>query len=396
MGVLFLCRKFTGFGPSSFSLSSALPVLHQVHGNRTAALRKQIRELCPRSPGVYGMLDANAELIYVGKAKLLRGRLLSYFRVRSRDPKAGHIVAQSRTIVWEETPSEFGALLRELELIRRWRPRLNVQGQPHRRLRTYICLGRRPAPHLFVSRRPPAGTIACFGPVLGLGRARDAVRRLNDLFRLRDCPKPQTMHFADQGELFPIQRAAGCIRHEIGTCLGPCAAACSSTDYRTQVRAVRAFLSGKDDRLLDRLKCAMTDAAASQQFERAAGLRDKLDILRWLGHQLARIRQARERHSHVYVVKTPQGAPIWYITRQGRIEAVLPAPVDSASGQKAATILDAVFFARRARFGIRAIDEVDMVLLVDAWFRRYPDERAKTLSPEGAMNLCRRPELSIV
>src|SRR5262249_59495239 len=102
------------------------------------------------------MLDANDTLIYVGKAKELRARLLSYFRGRSRDPKAGRILEPTQTVVWEHAASEFAALLRELELIRRWRPRFNVQGQPHRRARTFICLGRRPAPYAFLLRRPPA------------------------------------------------------------------------------------------------------------------------------------------------------------------------------------------------------------------------------------------------
>src|SRR5207244_2277738 len=119
------------------------PVLYQVQARRPSGLRSRVRQECPRRPGVYGMVNVNGELIYVGKAKCLRARLLSYFRPNSRDPKAGRIVAQTGTLVWEEAPSEFAALLRELELIRRWRPRCNVQGQPQRHRRAYVCLGRR-------------------------------------------------------------------------------------------------------------------------------------------------------------------------------------------------------------------------------------------------------------
>jgi excinuclease ABC subunit C len=133
------------------------------------------------------MLDGDGLLVYVGKAKHLRGRLFSYFRPRSRDPKAGRIVRIARTIVWEYQPSEFAALLRELELIQRWQPRLNIHGQPLRRLRTYICLGRKPAPYAFLARRPPAGALASFGPVPAGRKAREAVRWINDWFGLRDC-----------------------------------------------------------------------------------------------------------------------------------------------------------------------------------------------------------------
>src|SRR5206468_7403517 len=139
------------------------------------------------------MIDKPGELLYVGKAKCLRARLLSYFRTRSRDPKAGRILQHARSIAWEIVPSEFAALLRELELIRRWQPRFNVKGQPRRRRRTYLCLGRRPAPHAFLSARPPATALVRFGPVPAGHRAGEAVRRVNDWFRLRDCPQAQPM-----------------------------------------------------------------------------------------------------------------------------------------------------------------------------------------------------------
>src|SRR5262249_38389065 len=155
-----------------------------------------------------GMVDANDELIYVGKAKCLRARLLSYFRRGSRDAKAGRIVEQARRIAWEVLPSEFAALLRELELIRRWQPRCNVQGRPGRRRYVYVCLGRRPAPYLFLAAHPPGTAMAAFGPVPAGRRAREAVRRLNDWFRLRDCPQAQEMVFAEEVELFPIARPA--------------------------------------------------------------------------------------------------------------------------------------------------------------------------------------------
>src|SRR5207248_531125 len=76
-------------------------VVQQVHAPRPSALRGRIREECPRRPGVYGMVDAHGELIYVGKAKSLRARLLTYFRPRSRDPKAGRIVQRTQAIAWE-------------------------------------------------------------------------------------------------------------------------------------------------------------------------------------------------------------------------------------------------------------------------------------------------------
>src|SRR5260370_35839357 len=128
---VFSCRAFAGFGPQGFQPARRTPPLCHVRGRRPSRLRAGVRAQCPRRPGVYGMLGERGELIYVGKAKCLRARLLSYFRRGSRDPKAGRILEHTQALVWELAASEFAALLRELELIQRWQPRFNVQGQPY-------------------------------------------------------------------------------------------------------------------------------------------------------------------------------------------------------------------------------------------------------------------------
>src|SRR6266403_3438581 len=116
MQELFASEAFGGFGPHGLAEVADPPA--RLSGGRIARSRSQVRKLCPRLPGVYGMLNGNEQLLYVGKAKCLRTRLLGYFRTKSRDPKAGRILRQAASIVWEEAPSEFAALLRELELIR--------------------------------------------------------------------------------------------------------------------------------------------------------------------------------------------------------------------------------------------------------------------------------------
>ena len=165
MDGLFPLQGPWSFGPNQLEPSANIPVLVRICATRRSDLRTQVRKQCPRRPGVYGMVSRKGELIYVGKAKCLRARLLSYFRRKSRDAKAGRILDRTRAIVWEYVPSEFAALLRELELIRRWRPCLNVQGQPGRRRPIYLCLGRQPAPHAFLTRDPPSGALAAFGPI---------------------------------------------------------------------------------------------------------------------------------------------------------------------------------------------------------------------------------------
>jgi excinuclease ABC subunit C len=337
------------------------------------------------------MLDASGELIYVGKAKVLRARLLSYFRTKSRDPKAGRILEQTSALVWEPATSEFAACLRELELIRRWQPRFNVQGQPRRQRRVYVCVGRRPAPYLFLARRPPSTAFAAFGPVPAGRRSQDAVRRVSDWFRLRDCPQAQEMVFAEEQDLFPVLRTPGCLRHEIGCCLAPCAAACTRADYAFHVQAAVEFLEGKDGSPLEILEREMIAASAEMQFERAAVLRDKLELLRWLSGHLERVRQAAQQ-SFVYPVIGVDGSSRWYLIHRGLVRAALPAPHDADSRSAAVASIESVYQQTSILPGPLTLGEIDGALLVASWFRRYADESKRTLQPQEAVRICLRVE----
>lgn len=386
---LFSSRTFTGFGPCGLAPAAGVPSLHQVHASRPSGLRMRVRQECPRRPGVYGMVNGDGELIYVGKAKCLRTRLFSYFRPRSRDPRAGKILENARTLVWEYAPSEFAALLRELELIRRWQPRLNIKNQPRRQRRVYVCLGRQPAPYVFLTSRPSSRVLACFGPVPASRSALEAVRRINDAFLLRDCPQAQEMIFADQQELFPVLRAAGCVRYEIGTCLGPCAAVCTHSGYAEQVKKARAFLEGTNLSLLQTLVQAMTEASAAMAFERAAALRDKLGVLQWLNHHLQLLREAREKYSFIYPVEGHNRQDLWYLIHLGRVQAVVPRPRDDESKRTAAKGIEAVFHRQAILPSAPSSGEMDGVLLVMSWFRKHAQEMTRLLDPDAALVLCR-------
>jgi excinuclease ABC subunit C len=379
---LFSAQPFTGFGPDPLHAWEGGPRLFRIQARRPSGLLSQVRLDCPRRSGVYGMVDERGEVIYVGKARCLRTRLLSYFRPRSRDPKAGAIIRQTRLLAWEVLPTELSALLRELELIRRWQPRFNVQGQPRRARPAWVCVGRRPAPHVFLAYRVPSTAEAAFGPVPGGAVSREAVRRLNDLFGLRDCPSPQTMVFADERELFPLHHSAGCLRLEIGHCLGPCAAACSRDDYHDRVREVHAFLDGEDGSLLARLEEEMTAAAQGMQFERAGVLRDRLAVLGWLRERLDRLKAAR-RLTLVYPLQGSDARDWWYVLSRGQVRAIFPAPASANEATAVGRRLGEVLSEKRGR-----TEQAETLLLIESWFRRSPEELARGLSLEEAIRRC--------
>jgi excinuclease ABC subunit C len=379
---LFSVDTFAGFGPTVARPADFLPDLGRVQSRKKQKLRGGVRESAPRLPGVYGMLGQHGELIYIGKAKSLRARLMSYFR-DSSDPKAGRILRHTHTLVWETVCDEFGALVRELELIRRHRPRFNVLGQPGHRRYCYVCLGRAPAPYAYVNRTPNGKDVGVYGPFTSAARAGEAVRRLNDWYRLRDCPQTVTMHFADQQNLFVEERSPKCLRFEIATCSGPCVGACTRPSYGSQVRAAKKFLDGVDDRPIRDLTAQMQEASATMQFERAGAIRDRLGQMEWLWDRLNWLRNARKENTFVYPLCGPAGQTVWYLIHRGRVRGACFQPACAETASASRTLMDEVY-NRDLGPGVTP-GQVDHVLLVSAWFRKFPDERTGLLTPAAAM-----------
>ncbi len=384
---LFPADPAEGFGPSLFRPAEMSVVGRGVKGSKPARLLRGVKELAPRLPGVYGMVDPRGRVVYVGKAKSLRCRLLSYFRENSRAPKAGKILDHTRLLVWEEATDEFAALLRELELIQRLRPRFNVLGVPGHQRYHYLCLGKSPAPYLHIAARPGKGMVACYGPLAVRTRTDDAARRLNDWFKLRDCPETVPLGFADQGQLFSDDRGARCLRHEIGTCHGPCVAACTRTEYAAGVKAAKAFLDGRDRTLLNHLRQMMDAAAAGLEFERAMALRDRLQALEHLDSRLALLRRARTRNSFVYPLAGPDGAERWYLIHRGQVRAVTCTPAGDADRARVAAVIRATF-AEAIPPDVLIGGAVDSVLLVSSWLRKHAAEKGKLLTAAAALRLC--------
>jgi len=395
MKVLFSLDVFDGFGPSRVVPGSFDALPQQLPSRKPARLREFVRTEAPRDSGVYGMLDSRGQLIYIGKAKSLRNRLMSYFRKASGGEKTGRIIRHTHCLVWERTPDEFSALLRELELIRRYRPRFNVQGQPGHRRFCYIALGRSPAPYAYMLREPTGKEVALFGPLPSASRATDAARRVNDLFGLRDCSEKQPLHFSDQKDLFPMVRSPGCLRYEIRNCPGPCVGACSRREYGGHVRRAQAFLEGRDLSVLEGLRTSMAKHSQALEFERALAVRDKLVDLTWVTDRLGMLREARQSHSFVYPLAGADGREVWYLIHRAHVHAAMFAPDNDDDKTLARQKMHQIFAGRDERI-IQPKGAVDHILLVTAWFRRYAPERERLLQwdPTGMPQTMASPPVS--
>ena len=349
-----------------------------------AEMRADVRARCEDRPGVYHMTSADGEIVYVGKSKRVRSRLLSYFRCAYPEEKGSRIVREAVKIDWEYTPSEFAALLAELRLIKKLRPRFNVAMKRDARHFAFIKVTRHPAPRLMVVRG--AGDESAdvyYGPFHGAQRVNDAVRELNDALGLRDCASDRKMHFSDQPELFELApRTPGCIRFEIRRCLGPCVGGCSVAEYDARIRMARAFLDGIDDSPLEGLRAEMLASSERMEFERAAALRDKLGRLEGLREQFIRFRFAVESLSFVYHVPGHGGDDRAYVIRRGRVRAEHPAPRCSDDEAALARVAADVFGGMEHVGASVPTHEIDELLLLSSWFRRFPAELERCRAPE--------------
>ncbi len=336
-------------------------------------------------PGVYLMRGVHGEVLYVGKSTQIRTRLLSYFRLSWPEHRHARLLRETARIEWEQHPSEFAALLREVRLIRGHLPRYNVRSARPLDKWWVITIAHGPAPRLRIQRasaaaraprtRKPAQVI---GPFANRRPLLEALRVLNDALGLRDCTERVPMIMRDAAELFDasepaLARTPGCHRYETRRCLGPCVGAASEYEYREQLTRAKAVLQGCDDSPHQRLVKEMSVASASLAYERAGWLRDRLAALQELDAQLSRVRAVITRPSFVYAVPGNDGDDRLYLVRHGRV-----------AGEARCTDADAVSAMQQrvnadvAAPSAAAADQLDEMLMVEQWFRARPFEEALT------------------
>ena len=350
-----------------------------------ATLRGEVRASAQDRPGIYRMLSSEGEVLYIGKSKRVRTRLMSYFRCAYPEEKGSRILREAHAIDWEYTPSEFAALLRELALIKQLRPRFNVAMKRDDRHYVFIKLTRGAAPKLLVVRGAGSEPATYYGPFLGARRVSEAVRELGDALSLRDCSQDQHIVFGDQHELFQLTpRTPGCIRLEVRKCLGPCVAACTADQYQTQVDLARAFLEGTNDGPIDRLRAEMDACAEQLNFERAAVMRDKLQRLETLREMFSRMRFAVETLSFTYAVPGHDGDDRVYLIRRGTVRGEVRAPRTARERAQLLTMVRDVFDPPERSTGAVPTHEIDELLLLSSWFRRNPGELERTQLPAFA------------
>ncbi|HEY0908665.1 MAG TPA: excinuclease ABC subunit UvrC [Bradyrhizobium sp.] len=233
-----------------------------------AAIENAVR-LAPTSPGVYRMLNAASDVLYVGKAKNVRKRLSSYARVSAPQPaRILRMIAATVTVEIISTATETEALLLEANLIKQLRPRFNVQLRDDKSFPYILISGDHWAPQILKHRGAQSRPGRYFGPFANAGAVNRTITALQRAFLVRSCTDP-----------FFESRSRPCLLYQIRRCSGPCTGEIDFPGYTELVREATDFLSGRSRSVKQELAGEMEKAAAELEFETAALYRDRLAAL---------------------------------------------------------------------------------------------------------------------
>ncbi len=229
----------------------------------------------PQLPGVYIMLDEKGEVIYVGKAKRLKNRVVSYFRGEHL-PKVAAMVEKVRDFNVIVASGEFEALVLENSLIKRHKPHYNIllkddKGYPFIRIDMQS-----PYPRLSFSRTTPKDGASYFGPFGGRGQSREIIEAIRRTLLLPDCTRK-----------FPrdVGRDRPCLKYQMGSCAGWCLPQMTQEDYHSRIEQAALILEGKSAELIEELRGRMEQAAEELRFEQAAALRDRIRAVEALSNR---------------------------------------------------------------------------------------------------------------
>lgn len=335
----------------------------------------------PTSPGVYMLKNAAGKIVYIGKARNLRNRVRTYFQPGSRfDAKTSRMMSQVVDLDLMATDNDIEALILEANLVREYKPRYNVSLKDDKHFPYVRITTNEPFPQVLVVRRLAKDGATYFGPYTSSKAMRKTITFLTRLFSIRTCdltiphPKGKTQEV--------------CLDYYIKRCGGPCAGLQTQEEYKELIDSLILALSGKSQKLIDRLSEKMQAASKAMEFEQAARLRDQIEAIKSVmmkqnvdvGEVVDRdiVSIAREEKDAMAVVmQIREGALI------GRQDFQLIAHVDDSDETVVETFLTQ-YYNHQPNLPEQIFLPLDLpdVKLLERWLRRAKGSKISVVTPK--------------
>lgn len=235
-------------------------------------LREKVSKL-PTLPGVYQYFDSSGNIIYIGKAKNLKNRVLSYLNKTNQSNKTRILVRNIADLRYIVVQTEQDALLLENNLIKKYKPRYNILLKDDKTY-PWICIKKEPFPKVYTTRRVVRDGSEYFGPYTSARFANTLMTLINSLYKLRTCNLPLTTPAILAGK-FRV-----CLEYHIGNCLGPCVGKITEQDYNEYILHIRNILKGNVSLVIEMMTQRMNEFAEELEFEKANEMKEALVALK--------------------------------------------------------------------------------------------------------------------
>lgn len=327
-------------------------------------IQEELKKL-PDRPGVYIMKDEDGNIIYIGKAVVLKNRVRQYFQhSANHTPKVQAMVARIKEFEYIVTDSELEALILECNLIKKHKPKFNILLKDDKHYPYIKVTMNEEYPRVFMTRRLEKDGAKYFGPYSNAFAVKETVDLIKKLFPIKTCNK-----------VFPrdIGKERPCLNYHIYQCLGPCRGDVNKEEYRALMKDVCNFLAGKQEEVLKRLEEQMKTAAENMEFEKAAKMRDKIKSISHIGERQKVLSTAMEDQDIVALAKGVTDSCIQvFFVRGGKLigrEHFIFEGVGDAENKELMTSFVKQFYSSVAYIPgeILLQEEIDEAGIIESW-----------------------------
>lgn len=329
-------------------------------------IQEELKKL-PDKPGVYIMKNENNEIIYIGKAVVLKNRVRQYFQSSANHtPKVLAMVAKIKEFEYIVTDSELEALILECNLIKKYRPKFNILLKDDKSYPYIKITMAEEYPRILMTRKIEKDGSKYFGPYSNVTAVRETLDFLKKLFPLKTCNK-----------VFPRDtgKARPCLNYYIYQCLGPCQGDVNKEEYRNLMKAICSFLNGKQEEMLKRLEQQMHQASENMDFERAAGIRNKINSLKHIAEKQKVLSTAMEDQDVIAFAKSNNDSCIQiFFIRGGKLigrEHFIIEGTDEVQGGELLTSFLKQFYSTAAYIPGEIIlqEDIDEMNIIEQWLK---------------------------